>query len=376
MKRFGSTLLLLALTTTSPAFASTKVTVAQLEDKLASLQQAGKEDQAVADWLKGIDLSEQLSAGAKTVLEKSAPGQLTTDQIEILAGRSAFLPPPTSDLPAAPAPDAGSQRAILTKANDYATKVYAQNPRLLVSRTISRYEGDVQNTSSAPGLTVNSTNFPAVLVDMRTDPVETERGAEKPAPSRTKTKWGSNGQISEDEPGPALNVMLQDASSGKIDWLRWEKIEDKQIAVLSFAVDKKKSHLTLNYCCFPSTETETGVGTIAGPVQPVAGSIQSVTAWKPFKRTAGYRGELYIDPQTGTVVRTVTVADLKPTEFVHLEMVRTDYEPIVIDGKEFVLPAQSYTLTDVVPNADSGAGGYFVRHTLFNVRYANYQLRK
>jgi hypothetical protein len=53
---------------------------------------------------------------------------------------------------------------------------------------------------------------------------------------------------------------------------------------------------------------------------------------------------------------------------------RIDYGPVAVGGNTYVLPVDSFTFTEVVPNGDNYAARYSVRHTLFNVTYANYQL--
>jgi hypothetical protein len=113
-----------------------------------------------------------------------------------------------------------------------------------------------------------------------------------------------------------------------------------------------------------------------GTFAPVPGEIQSVTSYRPFKRTVSYHGEFYVDPDEGTILRLITYAELKPTDYAHQEAVRTDYSPIVVDGKEYVLPLDSFTVNEVVPGGESNSIAYSVRHTLFSVTYANYQLRK
>jgi hypothetical protein len=214
----------------------------------------------------------------------------------------------------------------------------------------------------------------ARLVDTRTEPVESERGIEKPSASKNKTHWGENGQISEGEPGPNLNALLQEAaSSGKLEWLRWQTIDGKQTAVFSFAVDKKKSHFDVNYCCFPTTETQDHIATMSASVSPLPGDIQTSTSWKIFKRVVPYHGQLFIDPVTGSIVRVITNAEVKPTDVVHQEVMRVDYDQVVVNGRAFVLPVDSFTITDVLPNGDSYSSSYSVRHTLFTVRYQNYR---
>jgi hypothetical protein len=369
VKRLGWVLALLIVAT--PAWsASKKLTVQQLKDTLVSFQQSKLTDDEISDRLKVIDLSEELAGGSVDSLENYLPGPLTREQIEILQERSAFLPPPATDIPAIPAPDAATQKAILAKASDFGAKVYLQNPHLSVIKALLRYEDEILPTSSAGIHTVDLLQGPVRLVGKRVDPVETNKGVEQAAGARAKTKWGENGQISEGEPGTNLGAMLLEASSsGKIDWLRWQTIDGKLTAVFSFAVDKKKSHFGVSYCCFPKTETE-AVG--MGPLQ--VGSIQSLTTWRPFKKVLGYHGEFFIDPNTGAVVRVITRAELSPSDFVSREDRRIDYGPVVVDGTEYLLPRVSYTTMEAVPNGDSYSGACTIRHSMYQASYQNYKL--
>ncbi len=372
MRRFSWTLMLLLLT---PAMAATKMTVDQLKQTLTEMKQSGKSDEDVATRLKQVELTEELTHSAKTGLLQFLPGELSTEQILILQGRSAFLPPPAENVPTTAAPDATAQKAILGKASDYLNKTYDQLPAFTASKMISRYQDDVTNTSSSPGLTVNGPNSYVRLADADTERVETEKGVEKPG-EKDKTNWGQNGQVSPPAPIPTLAALFQEASDGgKLTFERWQVVESKNVAVFTFAVDKKKSRYDVAYCCFPKTDTATGVATM-GTFAPVPGEIQSVTSYRPFKKTVSYHGEFYVNPEDGSILRVITYAELKPTDYVHLEAVRTDYSPVVVDGKEYVLPLDTVTMNEVVPNGESNSIAYSVRHTLFNVTYANYQMRK
>jgi hypothetical protein len=132
MKRLGWILVLLL--TASPAWAVKKVSVEQLKDLLVSMQQSKKTDAEVADQLKEIELNEELTDSAANSLKSYLSGPLSDVQIVILKEQSAFLAPPATDIPAVPAPDAAVQQAILAKAADLASKVYAQNPHLSVTK--------------------------------------------------------------------------------------------------------------------------------------------------------------------------------------------------------------------------------------------------
>jgi hypothetical protein len=363
---------LVLLLTAVPAWAANKkISVQQLVDLLVTWQQNRLVDNEAADRLKEIDLSEELSESVASSLGSYLSGPLSGEQIEILKAKSAFLAPSPSDLPAAPAPDLSKQKAILAKTTDYTTRIYTQNLHLSVIKTTLRFEDEIRVTNLVGIANVDLLHNPVHLINKYVDPVETDKGVEKAAASVKKMKWGENGQISEGDPGPNLGAVFQEASSsGKIDWLRWEKIEGKQIAVFSFSVEKKKSHFIVNYCCFPKTETETGIAEMG----MTPGAIQSLTTWNVFKKTVGYHGEFFISPDTGTIVRIITQAELKPSDNVMREDKRTDFGPVVVDGKEYMLPRVSYTSMEAVPNGDSGSAACTTRHTLLHTTYQNYKL--
>jgi hypothetical protein len=371
MKRLGWILVLLMAA--SPAWAAKKVTVQQLKDLLVSMQQYKKTDAEVADQLKEIEMNEELTGSAANSLKSYLPGPHSGVQVEILKEQSAFLAPPATDLPATPAPDAAAQQAILAKAADLVSRVYVQNPHLLVTKTTLRFEDRVITTDSIGLPNTNILLSPIQLFNNQVDQVETDKGVEQASVSRAKTKWGENGEISEGEPGTNLGaIFLEASSSGKIGWLRWQMINGRQTAVFSFAVEKESSHFDVSYCCFPKTTTATNV---ANPLPTLMiGTIQSVSTWVPFKKVVGYHGEFFINPDTGLVVRVITRAEMKPTDLVFREERRIDYSPVAVAGKAYLLPRVSITAMEAVPNGDSTAATCTIRHTIFLASYQNYKL--
>lgn len=396
MKRFGWILVLLMAA--SPAWAAKKITVQQLKDMLVSLQQEKKTDLETADALKQVELTEELTRSAMNGLVQYVSGPHTTEQVYVLEARSAVLPPPAADLPSTPAPDAAGQKAILDKALDYATKTYAQLPKLTATKTTIRFQDSTEALASSSGLQNGAkemTSDPAVVaanqfihyINSTETPVEFQNGAEMFPAAKDKTPWGANGQIALHEQGPVLSSILNEAqAAGKIDWLRWETVNGKTAAVYAFTVDKKKSHYAVNYCCFPDVDQTGSVrftsasgfgsgqpGGTAGAGGGAKGNLQTTTTWKEFKATVPYHGEIFIDPDTGIVVRLVTMADFKNSENVHQEDQRIDYGPVPVGGKALVLPVKTVINTEVVPNGDSGAGKYSTRHTLFTAEYKDYK---
>jgi len=376
MKRLAGILILLVMA--APAWAAKKITVEQLKETLISLEQAKKSDADVATQLKQLELTEGLTRKTMDTLAPHAPGPLASQELDILAGRSAVLAPPATELPATPAPNVATQRAILGKAIDYVTKVYMQNPHLTADKTTTRYQDGVDNIRTNSGMTSNMPNVDRAwatpnifmrLLGSHTEPVESEKGIEKAGGPKVKAQWGQNGQVSEGGPGPILSVILQEAATGgKLAWLRWETIDGRDVAVFSYSVDKKSSHYEVNYCCFPVTEDTGRMWEVAEP------NMQTGTTWKGFKEMVSYRGQFFIDPESGAIVRIVTQADLKPTDFVHQEDMRIDYGPVTVGGSRYFVPLRNITLTEVVPNGDNYAARYSVRHTLFDMTYKNYQM--
>jgi len=358
---------------------SGKITVQELKDILVAMQTAKKTDFEVATRLKELELTEELTRPVMEGLAAFLPGQQATEQMYVLEGRSAILPPPPADLPNTPAPDMAAQKAILAKAADYVNRTYMKNPHLTAMKSTSRFQDGVENIRTNSGMTNNMPNsgeswkLPNMYMryyGTHTDTIETIQGIEKPPVVKEKIPWGVNGQVSEGDPGLNLSVVMQEASEGgKLNWLRWEKIGNRELAVFSFAVAKKKSRYEVHYCCFPVTSDTGRMG-----YEHTEPNLQYGTDWKDFKTTVGYHGEFFIDPTSGAIVRLVTQAELKPTDFVHREDMRIDYGPVPVNGSIYMLPQDSFTITEVVPNGDNYAAVYSVRHTVFTSSYKNYRI--
>jgi len=357
--------------------ASRKLTVEQLKDKLISFQQLKKADLDVATQLKEVELTEELTHSAAENLATYLPGPESATEIEILEGRTAVLFPPSADLPKDPVPDVATQRAILAKTVNYVMKTYMQSPHLVTSKTTSRYQDGLEYIRTNSGVVNGSgDNNPSWhkpdpfmhLLGSHTASVESENGIEKAPSAKNKAPWSQNGQTSEGGPGPILSVILQDAAAGgKLQWLHWELLDGKKAAVFSFAVDPKKSHYLVDYCCFP-------VRSQAGALYYVPqANMQTGTDWKAFKATVGYHGRFLIDPDNGVVLRLITEAELKPTDPVHQEEMRIDYGPVTVGSATLNLPVNTFTITEVVPNGDDAGATFSVRHTLFRASYKDYR---
>lgn len=402
MKRFGTLFgnwlvwALILLAATAPAWGAKKITVGQLEDMLRSMQHDNRSDADVATALKQVELSQELTRSSMNSLVSYVPGTLSTEQIYVLEARSANLIPPDTDLPSTPAPEAAAQREILGKAATYVAQTYAQLPALTATKTTLRFQDNVEALAASSGLqggasdvvTTSGFSNPASYVhyiNSTETKVSSVRGAEKLPEEKTKIAWGANKMIALQKPDPSLDLIFREAeAAGSVQWLRWELINGKAAAVYSFTVPAKESRLAVEVCCFPKIN-QAGVATFYTATSGaalgggggnggggVAGNFQTKTDWHNYKSTPPYHGEFFIDPESGVVVRLIVQTELKPSDVVHQLDTRIDYGPVKAGERTLVAPVKTFINTVVVPNGESGAGGYKTRCTLFTAEYKDY----
>jgi hypothetical protein len=387
--RIKGCIVLLLLTSLQAWPAEKKITVAELRSMVQTMRDQKKEDIDVATALKQVQLSEQLTLTALNSLVQDLPavngtaGLLSTEQIYVLEARSALLPPPATEIPASPAPDTAS---LLAKAAAYASNTYAQLPTLAADRITLRFQDNFETlpdssgqSSGAKDATMGTGLAPTHRVFIHyinsTDtPIALSKGQETlPA---DKTQWGRNKMIQVMDPDPNLATVISEAqASGGIQFERWETVNGKPAAVFSYAVNKKKTHMGVHVCCFPNINQAGRTALPGDPFAAPTGNFQTSTSWSPYKKdSVPYHGEVFIDPGTGIVVRLITETEEKSSDMVHQVDERIDYGPVTAGDKTFVVPVRAVTITEVVPNGESGDGGVTIRRTLFTSEFKNYKL--
>lgn len=380
MKRILSASLVFALIFGTAHATERKCSVDELKATLVDLQRQHKTDEDVATALKQIVLTEQLVPATMNALATYLPGHMSIEQIYILEGRSAFSPEPATVTILPAALDAAAQQTLLTKANALITQMYLQTPLLTAAKNTVRFQDGIEDThlndsnaSSGIGTGPTSRYLETSrgfmrLVTQHTENVSYESGVEVTAQPKRAPQWGANGQLSEGGPHTILKPLMSEVfASGKLNWARWESVHEKPLAVYAFAIDKKKSHYKVEYCCFPNSDS---YGSVHNGVQDTLGSI---TSWVPFRGTVGYHGEIYVEPQSGAVLRVVLHAEFKPTDFLHQEDTRIDFAPVTIEGKTWFTPSRTFLINESVPFGDNATRRFTIRHTLFTMTYKDYQ---
>jgi len=337
MKRLGWILLFFAVLPSAWA-EKKKITLEQLKEKLISLRQEGKSEKDTNLELTNLELTEPLTPTELAGLERLSPGPNATGQLVRLAGLSSLLAPPATELPALPAPDLAAQKTILAKAVDYVLKGYMRNPPM--TATMKKFpwwpcsENDKQpgrSDGSAPSWLDGETTC---IVPVEYDKEFVNTGTQlKPKPTSFPSQ-----PYSLSGPGPVLSVVLQEAAeSGSINWSRWESLDGANVAVFSYDIDKKKSLYTVDWCCFAEGSPSTG------PTD----QIQITPSYIEFKKKVGFRGEFFIDPATGMIVRMVMQAGLSHSGYVHREDTRVDFGQVTVGGKTYMVPVDSFWISDV-----------------------------
>jgi VWFA-related protein len=320
MRKLAVLILLAGMTL--PAFAAKRVTVAQLEQVLAAAR--GKPDAEVAQQISDLDLTERLSAEKLSQLKAALPGDMAYQSLLILAGKSAFLDPPASDIPAMPTPDFAEQRRIMGLAVGYVGRTIPQLPNFFATRETKHFEDTpllqraIDSVAYQPLHFVRSSSETVLYRDGR-ETIDAGPVKKTAAPDPGLTTWGVF--------GPILGTVVVDAARSKLSWSHWEKGSTGIVAVFSYAVPRASSHYEVNYCCTPKE-----------------GEVESVNL-EPFRRISGYHGEITINPQDGTIVRLSVEADLSATDPITRAALLVEYGQVEIGGKTYVCPVRSLSIS-------------------------------
>ena len=301
-----------------PSLAATRVTVAQLEQVSTSAR--GESDREVARRLSDVELTERLSAAKLSSWTASLSGKRARQALAALADASAFLDPPPAEVPADVAPDAGSQRSMISLAVDYLNKAITKLPNFYATRTTVRYEETPQYfDSSTP---VDYQSLYAVASSKATVLYSNGKEVVDSGGTKGKKRKAAEGYLlTYGVFGPLLGAVTDAIASG-LTWSRWEQGADAPHAVFVYQIPAEKSHYRVGGCCLPD-----GDGTT------------------PFEKTAGYHGEIALDPLSGAILRLELVADLKTTTPLVRSDIMIEYGPVEIGGKTYICPVRSVSIS-------------------------------
>ncbi len=340
-----------------PAFGAKRVTVDELERTLAAAQ--GLPDAEVAQKLSDLELTERLSRVRFDRLEASLHGEKARQALLILADTSAFLEPPAAEIPNQSTPDLAAQRKIMALTVQYISQTVHQLPNLFATRVTTSFE-DKPAAFTAHGGAASTMYLPIHLVGHSAVTVTFRDGREVVEKSkldpRTRT-LNTSGVF-----GPILGTVIVDAARSKLSWSHWEQGQGGLLAVFSFAVPKEKSHYTITYDSVPNEPN------------PCSTTPQT------FSEVVAYHGEMVIDSASGSILRLMLQADMKPDEFTVKSGIEVEYGQVTIGGKSYFLPVRSvssslaHTVQVVEGDCPLLQEGKWLKTSLNDVLFENYHV--
>jgi len=268
------------------------ITVHGLEQLLFAA--VGKSDAQVAMQIHGKRLTERLSTTRLTSLEVNIPRPEARQALIALANSSAFLDPPSDEIPSIETPDSSTQNQMLALVKDFVVRTVPRLPNFTATRTTTTYQRDLLRKElwQAVGLY-------HALVSYR-DGQERQRSSEfEVAP----------GLSTQGEFGPILSVVMNDISKDNVAWSRWEYGKNGPLGVFRYRADVGHSH------------------------------------YKVENRLSGYVGEITIDPADGSIVRVALKADMEPANPFLVADMMIEYGPEVLGGRTYICPRTGVALS-------------------------------
>lgn len=330
--RLALVLLLAGFSATS--FASTPVTVQQVEELLAVSSRLA--DVKLGTEISGLELTVRASSARLLKWEGQFTGKRTRDALMALADASAFLELPRSDIPAIEKPDAEARKQIFIRAIDYVHVTLPKLPNFIARRSTTHFDdvspmqrkldqyltdqaNGVRSAMSPPSTTSSSGVQPMHIGD-RSSVVVTYRDgrevADGPAEKDRKSDAGNRRFTTVGEFGPILPVVMGDVIHGKLYWGHWELGASGPLAVFRYTVPVEVSHYTL-----------LGVGD--SPQLP------------------GYHGEIAVDPELGTIMRVTLVAEPRPPWQGWESSILVEYGPVKIGDGTYTCPLRAVALSRI-----------------------------
>ncbi|MDR3741466.1 MAG: VWA domain-containing protein [Terracidiphilus sp.] len=326
------------------AGAEERVPISRLEQVVAGLK--GKPDAEAARQLSNLWLTERLSTRRRMSLEALLRGDMSRQALLVIADESAFLNPPSSEMPVSPAPSLAEQRRIMGLVVEYVTKTIPQLPNFFATRTTDRFE-DLPSLAGKGQLSVPYKPMHFADRSQVTASYRDNREVDETVANGKKQASGpQQGLISTGEFGPILSTILLDASQNKLQWLRWEQTDGNTLAVFAYGVPRERSHFAIDYCCTADSEGRS----------------------RTLHELVEYTGQMAVDPATGIVLRLQINADLRPGEPIVNAAIAVEYAPVDIGGLSYICPVHSIALSrgqsvlkekqEMLQTAAHGQAGY------------------
>jgi hypothetical protein len=208
---------------------------------------------------------------------------------------------------------------MLVLVKDYLERTISKLPDFYATRTTVRYEempeldNGKSSTASQP-LRAVARSKERVLYRDGDEVVESRDSEGNDSSDKRLTTRGTFGPILT-EVRRALEI------AGRMKWVRWESGPEGRRGVFGFEVRAAESTYFEGGCCLPDAYGENS-----------------------FRIQSGYRGEIAINPEDGTILRLQQQFDMQGYVPLDRDEVLIDYGPMKIGGKTYFCPARSVSL--------------------------------
>jgi hypothetical protein len=335
-----------------PAAAAERVTVAELQQFLTAQYATHKSDRSIADHLGEMELSEQLTEPTlDRITAEMKPGTKSAQALQLLADQSTFLEPPAGEIPVKAAPKIAEQVRLFQGAVNFASVTLEKLPNFLATRTTHTFGNTILSMTPdasrvrfvasgplhASGEYSRQITYRAgveVIVDAAANQGKSEKSSDMP-----------QGLTSTGEFGPLLQIVLTDSAHGKLAWSHWERMRDGMAAVFRYVVPEAGSHFMVHFCCVRSLAPSP-----AGDRRP-----RDVSSGQ-FHGDPGYHGFLYLDGETGAVLRMTIEADFDATSPTAQVGEWVEYGMVKIGEHDYRCPVRTTAFIHLPPWRTDEAG--------------------
>jgi hypothetical protein len=344
-----------------PVFATHRVTVDQFHSWLAARKASSQSDNEIAKQIATLQLLERLSPPTlASIKAEFSPGPKTAQALDLLADCSAILDPPATELPSRPPPDTAALTAMIKATVHFVGTTMRQMPDFMATRITQSYDDNDPHVAKSMPDTTEDVNQIAphnvmIPVGTFTQQITYRGGKEVPSDekqSRQKPSEAPPGFSTSGEFGEILLKVLVDASKGKLNFSHWEQMESGIVAVFHYQVPQTASHYAVDYCCLSAGQDRASGASFfqAGGGQPAhfESNDQFPGANKindSYRGTPSYHGNIYIDPNTGAILRMTLDVELNPSEPITRDASSIDYGSVEIGGKKFICPVRSVAIS-------------------------------
>lgn len=302
--------ILLWLLLAGVAAAQAALTFEQLRGLIQSSVKLGQRDREVASYLRKQKLSFSLSDVVIEELQGLGAGPQTVEALRELqkASRGLPLPPkiaPPPPKPVDPPPSAQEQKRIIEEARANALAYSKRLPDFICLQVTRRY---VDPT----GLELDWIKYDEIKARLSYFEQREDYKVISVNEQLTSRPYDSlGGATSTGEFGSILAQLFAPATAAEFQWDRHSSLRGRKVYVFRFHVPQQRSQWLISYQRLQET-------------------------------IAGYRGQVYIDKDTGLVLRISSVTDDLPRDFpIHEARTALEYGFADIADHEYLLPLRA-----------------------------------